>query len=103
MSFLNVIYLLNVLYILVKYVENILTCSKIMVCTKVLQFRRQGNITHGPSQSCLSCPGHPYQIPSTTRQSFMKIAQRVLRSYGVHKNVFMDRQMDGWMDRWIPC
>ena len=30
--------------------------------------------------------------------SFLKIAQRVVRSYGVHNNAFMDRQMDGWMD-----
>ena len=31
--------------------------------------------------------------------SFLKIAQRVVRSYRVHDNAFMDRQMDGW----IPC
>ena len=54
MSFLNVICLLNVLYILVKYHENILTCFKVMVRTKFLQFRRQGDITHGPSQLELS-------------------------------------------------
>ena len=30
--------------------------------------------------------------------SFLQIAQRVVRSYGVHNNVFMDRQMDGWTD-----
>ena len=100
-SFLNVICLLNVIYILVKYHENTLTCFKVMVCTKFLQFRRQGDITHRPSQSCLSCTRHPFQMPSTTWQSFMKIhvAQRVLRSYGVHNNAFMDRQRrDGWMD-----
>ena len=28
----------------------------------------------------------------------LKIAQRVVRSYGVHNNAFMDRQMDGWTD-----
>ena len=54
MSFLNVICLLNVLYILVKYHENILTCFKVMVRTKLLQFGRQGDITHGPSQLELS-------------------------------------------------
>ena len=54
MSFLNVICLLNVLYILVKYHENILTCFKVMVRTKFLQFQRQGDITHGPSQLELS-------------------------------------------------
>ena len=27
--------------------------------------------------------------------SFLKIAQRVVRSYGVHNNAFMERQMDG--------
>ena len=53
-SFLNVICLLNVLYILVKYHENILTCFKVMVCTNFLQFQRQGDITHGPSQLELS-------------------------------------------------
>ena len=54
MSFLNVICLLNVLYILVKYHENILTCFEVMVRTKFLQFWRQGDITHGPSQLELS-------------------------------------------------
>ena len=53
-SFLNVICLLNVLYILVKYHKNILTCFKVMVCTNFLQFWRQGEITHGPSQLELS-------------------------------------------------
>ena len=40
----------------------------------------------------------PIKCPLQT-DSFMKIAQRVIRSYGVHINAFMDRQMDGW----IPC
>ena len=96
MSFLNVICLLNVLYILVKYHKNILTCFKVMVCTKVLQFWRQGEITHGPSQLELSffvldtptkCPLQP--------DSFLKIAQRVVRNYWVHNNMFMDRQGAG--------
>ena len=52
--FLNVICLLDVLYILVKYHENILTCFKVMVRTNFLQFWRQGEITHGPSQLELS-------------------------------------------------
>ena len=60
MSFLNVICLLNVLYILVKYHENILTCFEVMVRTKFLQFWRQGDITHGPSQLELS---FLYQAP----------------------------------------
>ena len=98
MSFLNVICLLNVLYILVKYHENILFYSY-AVHTKFLQFWRQGEMTHGPSQLELSflyltptkCPLQP--------DSFLKIAQRVVRSYGVHNNAFMDRLMDGW----IPC
>ena len=30
--------------------------------------------------------------------SFLEIAQRVVRSYGVHNNAFMDRPVDGWMD-----
>ena len=30
--------------------------------------------------------------------SFLKIALRVVRSYGVRNNAFMDRQMDGGMD-----
>ena len=30
--------------------------------------------------------------------SFLKIALRVIRSYGVHNNAFMDRQTDGRMD-----
>ena len=30
--------------------------------------------------------------------SFQKIALRVVRSYGVHNNAFMDRQMDGQMN-----
>ena len=30
--------------------------------------------------------------------SFLKIALRVVRSYGVHNNAFMDRQMDGRMN-----
>ena len=30
--------------------------------------------------------------------SFLKIALRIVRSYGVHNNAFMDRQMDGRMD-----
>ena len=54
MSFLNAICLLNVIYILMKYHENILLCFKVMVRTKFLQFRRQGDITHGPSQLELS-------------------------------------------------
>ena len=54
MSFLNVICLLNVLYILVKYHKNILTCFKVTVRTKFLQFWRQGEIIHGPSQLELS-------------------------------------------------
>ena len=32
------------------YHENILTCFKAMVRTIFLQFWRQGEITHGPSQ-----------------------------------------------------
>ena len=92
MSFLNVICLLDVLYILVKYHENILTCFKVIVRTKFLQFRRRGDITHGPSQLELS---FLYRTPLTNALDNLKIAQRVLRSYGVHNNVFMDRQMDG--------
>ena len=63
MSFLNVICLFNVIYILVKYHENILTCFKVMVRTKVLQFRRQGDITHGPSQLELSFL-YPASLPN---------------------------------------
>ena len=66
-SSLNVICLFNVLFILVKYHENILTCFKVMVCTNFLQFWRQGEITHGPSQLELSFLYlTPYQMPSTT-------------------------------------
>ena len=40
--------------------------------------------------SLTKCPLQP--------DSFLKIALRVVRSYGVHNNAFMDRQMDGQMD-----
>ena len=42
-------------------------------------------------------PDTPTKCPLQP-DSFLKIAQRVVRSYGVHNNAFMDRQMDGWMD-----
>ena len=75
-------------------------CFKVMVCTKFLQCPRQGDITHGPSQ--LELPFlYPTPLPNALYKCFMKTAQRVLRSYGVHNNAFMDRQiarMDGWMD-----
>ena len=69
-----------------------------MVCTIFLQFWRQGEIIHGPSQLELSFLYlTPYQIPSTP-DSFLKIAQRVVGSCGVHNNAFMVRQTDGWMN-----
>ena len=70
-----------------------------MVRTKILQFRRQGVITHGPSQLELSF-FYPTPLPNALDNltEFMKIAQRVFRIYGMHNNAFMDRQMDGWMD-----
>ena len=40
-------------------------------------------------------PDTPTKCPLQP-DSFLKIAQRVVRSYGVHNNVFMDRQMDGF-------
>ena len=43
-------------------------------------------------------PDTPTKCPLQP-DSFLKIAQKVVRSYGVHNNAFMDRQMDGWMDR----
>ena len=98
MSFLNVICLLNVLYILVKYHENILACFKVMVRSKFLQFWRQGELTHGPSvRVVFLVPGTSTKCPLQP-DSFLKTAQTVVRSYGVHKNGFMDRQMDGWTD-----
>ena len=42
-------------------------------------------------------PDTPTKCPLQP-DNFLKIAQRVVRSYGVHNNAFMDRQMDGWMD-----
>ena len=45
-------------------------------------------------------PDTPTKCPLQP-DSFLKIAQRVVRSYGVHNNAFMDRQMDGWMDGWM--
>ena len=42
-------------------------------------------------------PDTPTKYPLQP-DSFLKIAQRVVRSYGVHNNAFMDRQMDGWTD-----
>ena len=70
-----------------------------MVCTKVLQFWRQGEITHGLSsvRVVFLVPDTPTKCPLQP-DSFLKIAQRVVRSYGVHNNAFMDRQMDGWTD-----
>ena len=99
MSFLNGICLLNVLYILVKYNENILTCFKVTVRTIFLQFRRQGEITYGPSQLDLSLL-YPTPLPNALYNltECHENSSRVLRSYGVHNNAFMDRQMDGWMD-----
>ena len=50
-----------------------------------------------------------FLVPDTSTKcllqpdSFLNIAQRIVRSYGVHNNAFIDRQMDGWMDGWIPC
>ena len=43
-------------------------------------------------------PDTPTKCPLQP-DSFLKIAQRVVSSYGVHNNAFMDRKMDGW----IPC
>ena len=40
-------------------------------------------------------PDTPTKCPLQP-DSFLKIAQRVVRSYGVHNNAFMDRQMDGF-------
>ena len=98
MSFFNVICLLNVLYILVKYHENILTCFKVMVHTKFLQFWRQGDNSLTKSvRVVFLVPDTPTKCPLQP-DSFLKIAPRVVRSYGVHNNAFMDRQMDGWMD-----
>ena len=95
MSFLNVICLLNVLYILVKYHENgILTCFKVMGRTKFLQFRRQGDITHGPSQLELSfLYPTPYQMPSTTWKSSWK---QLKEYFGVMGCTIM--HLYGWMD-----
>ena len=42
-------------------------------------------------------PDTPTKCPLQP-DSFLEIAQRVVRSYGVHNHVFMDRQMDGRMD-----
>ena len=42
-------------------------------------------------------PDTPTKCPLQP-DSFLKIAKRVVRSYGVHNNAFMDGQMDGWMD-----
>ena len=42
-------------------------------------------------------PDTPTKCPLQP-DSFLKTAQRVVRSYGVRNNAFMDRQMDGWMD-----
>ena len=42
-------------------------------------------------------PDTPTKCPLQP-DSFLKIALRVVRSYGVHNNAFMDRQMDGQMD-----
>ena len=47
-------------------------------------------------------PDTPTKYPLQP-DSFLIIAQRVVRSYGVHNNAFMDRQIDGWTDGWIPC
>ena len=47
-------------------------------------------------------PDTPTKCPLQP-DSFLKIAKRVVRSYGVHNNVFTDRKMDSWMDGWIPC
>ena len=49
------------------------------------------------SWSCLSCTDTPTKCPLQP-DSFLKIAQSVVRSYGVHNNAFMDRQTDGWTD-----
>ena len=74
-----------------------------MVRAKFLQFLRQWEITHGSSQLELS---FLYLIPipnALYNPSFLKIALRVVRSYGVHNNAFMDRQMDGFHDdSYIP-
>ena len=102
MAFLNVICLLNVLYILVKYHENILTCFKVMVRTKFLQFWRQVEITHGPSQLVFHVPDNPTKCPLQP-YSFLKIAQRVVRSYGVHNNVFMDSLWWGFTAQSTQC
>ena len=45
-------------------------------------------------------PDTPIKCPLQP-DSFLKIAQRVVRSYGVHNNVLIDRQMDVWMDGWM--
>ena len=42
-------------------------------------------------------PDTPTKCPLQP-DSFLKIAQRIVRSDGVHNNAFMDRQMDGWLN-----
>ena len=42
-------------------------------------------------------PDTPTKCPLQP-DGFLKIAQRVVRSCGVHNNAFMDRQMDGRID-----
>ena len=74
-----------------------------MVRTKFLQFRRQGDITHGPSQlelSFLYLTPLPNALFNLTE--FMKIAQRVLMGCTI-MHLWTDRWMDGWMDGRIPC
>ena len=97
-SFLNVICLHNVLYILVKYHENILTCFKVMVRTKFYNSGDKGDNSWTKSvRVVFLVPDTPTKCPLQP-DSLLKIAPWVVRSYGVHNNAFMDRQMDGWMD-----
>ena len=95
-SFLNVIRLLNVLYILVKYHENILTCFKVMVRTKFLQFWRQGDITHGPSQLELSFL-YPTPLPNGL-YNLTEFHENSSEYLGVMGRTIMRLWTDRWMD-----
>ena len=88
--------LLNVLNILVKCHENILKCFKVMVHTKFWQFLETRGDNSWTKSELSFLSRHPYQMPSKTWQSFLKIAQGY-RSYGVHNNAFMDRRIDSML------
>ena len=62
----------------------------------ILETRRDNSLTKSVRVVFL-VPDTPTKCPLQP-DSFLKIAQRVVRSCGVHNNAFMDRQMGGWTD-----